>query len=338
VSAAAGAAPSVLEGAGLVKEFGGRGQGSVLALDGVDVSLAQGEFVAVVGESGSGKSTLGRVLMALLPPTEGQVRLNGRPVEPRTNRDRLDYWRTVQLVFQDPFGCLNPTKTIGQLLSRPFRNFFGRSRSAAQRDVIELLESVNLSPGTSFLHRYPHELSGGQRQRVVLARALAVEPSFIVADEPVSMLDVSVRAGILALMDSIRRDRDVGFLYITHDLVSAYQVADRIVVMYGGRVMEEGTAQDVVTSPQHPYTRLLLSAVPGSAQAKGQGPAAPAAARAAPAAADARQGCRFAGRCPLAMDVCWSTVPPLVNISARHVAWCHAVRPVPAEGPSGARA
>jgi peptide/nickel transport system ATP-binding protein len=325
MSAPAGTAPSVLEGAGLVKEFGGRGQGSVLALDGVDISLAQGEFVAVVGESGSGKSTLGRVLMALLAPTEGQVRLNGRPVAPRTNRDRLDYWRTVQLVFQDPFGCLNPTKTIGQLLSRPFRNFFGHSRSAVQRDVIELLESVNLSPGASFLHRYPHELSGGQRQRVVLARALAVEPSFIVADEPVSMLDVSVRAGILALMNAIRTDRHVGFLYITHDLVSAYQVADRIVVMYGGRVMEEGTAHDVVNSPRHPYTRLLLSAVPGSPQSQVPLPA-PAAVRAAQAVADPRQGCRFAGRCPLTMERCWSTVPPPVNISGQHVAWCHAVR------------
>jgi peptide/nickel transport system ATP-binding protein len=335
VSAPAGTVPSVLEGAGLVKEFGGRSQGSVLALDGVDISLAQGEFVAVVGESGSGKSTLGRVLMALLAPTEGEVRLNGRPVVPRSNRDRLDYWRTVQLVFQDPFGCLNPTKTIGQLLSRPFRNFFGRSRGEAQRDVIGLLESVNLSPGASFLHRYPHELSGGQRQRVVLARALAVQPSFIVADEPVSMLDVSVRAGILALMGAIRTDRHVGFLYITHDLVSAYQVADRIVVMYGGRVMEEGTAQDVVNSPHHPYTRLLLSAVPGSPQAQAALPA-PAAVGPAQAVADPRQGCRFAGRCPLTMDLCWSVVPPPVNISGQHVAWCHAV--VPVAGPAGREA
>jgi peptide/nickel transport system ATP-binding protein len=198
--------------------------------------------------------------------------------------------------------------------------------------VIELLESVNLSPGASFLHRYPHELSGGQRQRVVLARALAVEPSFIVADEPVSMLDVSVRAGILALMDSIRTDRHVGFLYITHDLVSAYQVADRIMVMYGGHVMEEGTAEDVVNSPRHPYTRLLLSAVPGSPQAQA---AAPTAVRAAPAVAGPRQGCRFAGRCPMTMDVCWSTVPPPVNISGQHVAWCHAVVPVPVAGAAG---
>lgn len=313
----------VLEARDLVKEFG-HAASALLAVDGVNLSLHRGEFVAVVGESGSGKSTLGRMLMALTPPTAGQVLLDGRPVAPRTTRQRLEYWRSVQLVFQDPFGCLNPTRTIGQLLSRPYRNFFGRSRRAAQAEVTGLLESVNLRPGSSFLHRYPHELSGGQRQRVVLARALAVEPSFIIADEPVSMLDVSVRAGILALMDSVRRSRNVGFLYITHDLVSAYQVADRIVVMYGGRVVEQGAAEDVVTSPQHPYTQLLLSAVPGSTPAAGRAKSA------GPGLAPERTGCIFAPRCPIAMEVCRSEPPPGVEGHPAHVAWCHALAHKPA--------
>jgi peptide/nickel transport system ATP-binding protein len=311
---------NVLKGLGLVKEFG-RGPSSVVAVDGVDISVQRGEFVAVVGESGSGKSTLGRLLMGLLSPTKGEICLDGRPVAPRTTRERLEYWRSVQLVFQDPFGCLNPMRTVGQLLGRPYRNFFGRSRRAVEQDVVQLLETVNLKPGTSFIHRYPHELSGGQRQRVVLARALAVEPTFIIADEPVSMLDVSVRAGILTLMDSIRTERHVGFLYITHDLVSAYQVADRIVVMYGGRVVEQGSAEQVVNSPGHPYTQLLLSAVPGSDQKR----AGPARAGASAAAVGGGIGCRFADRCPIAMDICRTTEPPAVHTEPQHVAWCHAV-------------
>lgn len=315
----------VLEGLGLVKEFGG-GAGAVVAVDGVSLSLRRGELVAVVGESGSGKSTLGRLLMALVAPTAGEIRLGGRLVAPRTTRQRLEYWRSVQLVFQDPFGCLNPTRTIGQLLSRPYRNFFGKSRRGAEAEVIELLESVNLTPGHTFVHRYPHELSGGQRQRVVLARALAVGPSFVIADEPVSMLDVSVRAGILALMESVRAARHVGFLYITHDLASAYQVAERTIVMYGGRVVEEGPTEEVVTSPGHPYTQLLLAAVPGSER--------PSAGREARGnehqdLAPSREGCIFADRCPLATEICWVENPPMVPITGQggpHRAWCHALQ------------
>lgn len=311
----------VLEGVGLVKQFG-HGPGAVVAVDGVSISLRRSEFIAVVGESGSGKSTLGRLLMALTPPSAGEVRLDGQPVGPRGTRQRLDYWRSVQLVFQDPFGCLNPTRTIGQLLSRPYRNFFGRSRRGAQSDVAQLLESVNLKPGHTFLHRYPHELSGGQRQRVVLARALAVEPSFIIADEPVSMLDVSVRAGILALMGSVRSARQVGFLYITHDLVSAYQVADRIVVMYGGRIVEQGPAADVVAAPGHPYTQLLLSAVPGLERPQAAKDLGRPGRQSLPVV---REGCNFADRCPLSTEVCRVEAPPPVCLGEDHMAWCHAL-------------
>lgn len=316
----------VLEAAGLVKEYG-HGTSAVRAVDKVDLSVRRGELVALVGESGSGKSTIGRVLMGLTPPTAGHVLLDGAPVPAHASRRRAQYWRSVQLVFQDPFGCLNPTRTIGQLLSRPYRNFFKMRGERARTEVVKLLESVNLRPGRSFVHHYPHELSGGQRQRVVLARALAVDPAFIIADEPVSMLDVSVRAGVLALIQSVRQARNVGVLYITHDLVSAHQVADRIVVLYGGRVVEEGPAEGIISSPQHPYTQLLLSSVPGARRATLSGRDS-----GRPLRAPSRNGCNFAPRCPLAMETCLTLAPPSVSLAPGHKAWCHAVAQARASG------
>jgi peptide/nickel transport system ATP-binding protein len=320
--------PLVLAGAGLVKEFPARrAAGAVVAIDGVDIEVRRGELVAVVGESGSGKSTLGRLLMGLTPPTAGQISLGDQVIEAGSAAAQREFWRSVQLVFQDPFGCLNPTRTVGQTLSRPYRNYLGRSRGDAASDVAALLESVRLTPGSSFLHRYPHELSGGQRQRVVLARALAVDPQFVIADEPVSMLDVSVRAGILALMASIQRERGVGFLYITHDLVSAHQIADRIVVMFGGRIVESGPADSVVRSPGHPYTRVLLEAIPGAGARPTEDPAA---ARPAGQERTARVGCPFAARCASATAECRTTAPPAAELSDGHIAWCfHPAQPVP---------
>ena len=316
-----GAAGSALEGVGLVKEFPARGQasGPIVALDGVDVSVSRGELVAVVGESGSGKSTLGRLLMSLTAPTAGEIRLNGQTINAHSAAARRNYWRSVQLVFQDPFGCLNPTRTILQTLARPYRNYLGRSHRAAQDDVCALLESVRLTPGQSFLHRYPHELSGGQRQRVVLARALSVDPQFVIADEPVSMLDVSVRAGILALMASVQKERNVGFLYITHDLVSAYQVADRIIVIFGGRIVEDGSADAVINRPSHPYTKVLLNAIP---RAGTRAPAGEQPGRLP--GRSARQGCPFAGRCRNTMDICRREAPPPVALGDSHTVWCFA--------------
>lgn len=330
----------VLSGAGLVKEFPARrASGPVVAVDGVDIEVRRGELVAVVGESGSGKSTLGRLLMALTPPTAGSVSLGDQVIQAGSGAAQREFWRSVQLVFQDPFGCLNPTRTIGQTLSRPYRNFLGRSRGDAAGDVRGLLESVRLTPGSSFLHRYPHELSGGQRQRVVLARALAVNPQFIVADEPVSMLDVSVRAGILALMAAIQRERGVGFLYITHDLVSAHQIADRIVVMFGGRIVESGPADSVVRSPGHPYTRVLLEAIPGAVARSGADGAAGSGAGGGGVAAGvvgegrtARAGCPFAARCASATEDCRTTAPPAAELSPAHTAWCfHPAQPEQAD-------
>jgi peptide/nickel transport system ATP-binding protein len=322
--------PAVLSGTGLVKEFPGRGGSSpVAAVDGVDIEVHRGELVAVVGESGSGKSTLGRLLLSLIAPTAGEIRLGGQPVRTRSAAKQREYWRSVQLVFQDPFSCLNPTRTVGQILSRPYRNFLGRSNRGANEDVCALLESVRLTPGRSFLERYPHELSGGQRQRIVLARALAVDPQFVIADEPVSMLDVSVRAGVLALMASIQRERGVGFLYITHDLISAHQIADRIVVMFGGRVVEDGPADAVVRSPGHPYTRILLDAIPGgsgSGASRVPGGAAGAAVVAGTASVgperSVRAGCPFAARCDRAADACRTAPPPRAELGSGHIAWC----------------
>ncbi|GAA0526535.1 ABC transporter ATP-binding protein [Paractinoplanes ferrugineus] len=240
----------------------------VRAVNDVSFDLPAGLITALVGESGSGKSTIARCLARLEAPTAGQVLLNGKDVL-RTERRGASraYRRTVQMVFQDPFGSLNPVHRIEHFLTRAL---VLHGRSAAPEALRELLTSVGLTE--DMLHSYPHELSGGQRQRVAIARALAVEPKLILADEPTSMLDVSVRVGVLNLMRRLRTDRDIAMLYITHDLGSARYLADTTMVMFAGEIVEGGDALAVMDAPAHPYTRLLLSAVPDPRRSSGYDP------------------------------------------------------------------
>ncbi|HEU5363060.1 MAG TPA: ABC transporter ATP-binding protein [Gaiellaceae bacterium] len=318
---------SVLEVRGLSKEFPAGGmlhRARLHAVDDVTFSLRPGRITALAGESGSGKSTVARLITRLYDQTAGDVLFEGRAVG-RRRREALRYRSQVQLIFQDPFGSLNPAKTVRHHLARPLRIHRLASRRDVRARVEELLETVGLVPPAAIADKYPHELSGGQRQRVAIARALAVEPRVVVADEPISMLDVSIRVGILNLMRDLK-DRGIAFLYVTHDLASARYVADDIIVMYAGQVVEQGPVDQVLASPLHPYTRLLIESVPD-----GHGGLAPIEARrgSAAAAVDPPPGCRFVERCPLAVPVCRERTPALVEARPGQAARCHVTAPAP---------
>jgi len=258
-----GAAP-LLEVRGLRKVFAGSGllrRGGHVALEDVSFEVRRGEAVALVGESGSGKSTIARLVARLDTPSGGELRLDGADVlarEPR--RASLAYRARVQLVFQDPFASLNPVHTVAHHLGRPLVRHGRAGGPGLRAKVLELLRTDGLEPAEELVDRLPHELSGGQRQRVAIARALAVEPDLLVADEPTSMLDVSIRTGVLNLLARLKRERGLAVLLITHDLASARYLADRIVVLHRGRIVEEGPSRQVVGAPAHPYTRALLAA------------------------------------------------------------------------------
>jgi peptide/nickel transport system ATP-binding protein len=291
-------------------------------------SLAGARVTALVGESGSGKSTLARVLARLLRPTSGQLLLEGRPVRP-SGRGRLEYARQVQMVLQDPFSSLNPVHDVRYHLARPLRVHDMQLPGTDLDEVIAgLLERVALTPADQFIRKYPHELSGGQRQRVAIARALAVRPRVLLADEPVSMLDVSIRLGVLNLLSDLSERERLAILYITHDIASARYLADTIAVMYAGQVVESGPAQTVTDEPAHPYTQLLLSAAPDPDRAGRDGLAlTPAHRRGAPPSLVAPpSGCRFHPRCPHAMAICADTPPPGFEVATGHVSacWLHA--------------
>jgi ABC-type glutathione transport system ATPase component len=256
---------TTLEARHLVKQYRlrqGWRTGSLRAVDDVSFTLDPGRTVALVGQSGSGKSTIAKLLLQLERPTSGEILLDGKPVERRgggLNR----YRRTVQMVFQDPFASLNPFHTIEHHLERPVRLHHSRlTKEEVHQRVLQLLERVRLTPAENVAARRPHELSGGQRQRVAIARALAPEPGILIADEPVSMLDVSIRLGVLNLLATLQREEDLGVLYITHDLATARHFSDEILVMYRGRIVERGTPDDVILNPQDEYTKTLAAAAP----------------------------------------------------------------------------
>ena len=299
----------------------------VHAVDDVSFELRPGTITALVGESGSGKSTVARLLAHLYEPSAGEVLFEGNDVtHVRRRRDVLRYRSQVQIIFQDPFGSLNPVKTVRHHVERPLRiHQIVPSRQVEQR-VHELLRTVGLVPPEDIAAKYPHELSGGQRQRVAIARALAVEPKVVLADEPISMLDVSIRIGILNLMSKLKEEHGIAFLYVTHDLASARYVADDILVMYAGQIVERGPIEDVLSAPLHPYTRLLLDAVPDPAT-KTEGQQIELRKGDASAAVDPGEGCRFRMRCPLAIDICSHTTPQLVEERPEHAARCHVTAP-----------
>ena len=295
----------------------------VHAVEDVSLSLPESGITAVVGESGSGKSTLARLLARLITPTSGQLFLDGAQT-PATSHGRREYARDVQLVLQDPFSSLNPVHNVRYHLARPLKiHGLGGQGASMEEAMTGLLERVSLTPAAQFLDKYPHELSGGQRQRVAIARALAVRPRVLLADEPVSMLDVSIRLGVLNLLGDLRERDRLGILYITHDIASARYLADVIMVMYAGQVVETGPAGLVTDEPAHPYTQLLLSAAPDpdrEAPVSLQGRGAP------PSLVTPPSGCRFHPRCPHAMAVCAETTPPETEVADGHrsACWLHA--------------
>jgi oligopeptide/dipeptide ABC transporter ATP-binding protein len=323
------AAPPLVEGRDLRKTFAVRrgwlGPAQALrAVDGVSLAIGAGETVALVGESGSGKSTLGRLLLGLTPPTAGEVRYEGRPLA-AVQKEGGESWRRfrreVQVVFQDSGSALNPRRTVGSSVEVPLRYGLGLDRTAARQEAAALFARVGLAPDV-YLERYPHELSGGQRQRVGIARAIASRPRFVVADEPVAALDVSVRAQILRLLRSIQAETGLSYLFITHDLGVVRAIARRVLIMYLGVVVESGPVEALFTDPGHPYTRALLAAtpVPDPQRRARRGPPLQGE---VPSPLDPPPGCRFHPRCPLAQEICRRETPPEVPFPDGVLAACH---------------
>jgi len=321
----------VLEAVEVTKHFAVRsavGARSVVrAVEGATLALHRGRVVALVGESGSGKTTVARLLAGFYAPTSGEIRLDGVPVRQRRGRVESGYHKDVQLIFQDPFGSLNPLHRVRHNLERPLRLHHGvRGKAELDRRVRELLERVALTPTEQFVDKFPHELSGGQRQRVVIARALAVEPKVLLGDEPISMLDVSIRLEMLNLLDRLRTEDGLALLYITHDIASARYLCDDIVVMYAGEMVEGGPKEQVIAAPQHPYTRLLVESSPdpgrGARDREALFDADADSLGEPPSLIDPPAGCRFHPRCPFAMDVCRTQAPPRTDLGEGRWARC----------------
>jgi oligopeptide/dipeptide ABC transporter ATP-binding protein len=300
----------------------------IRAVDGVSFAIRPGEVLALVGESGSGKTTTGNLLLGLLPPTEGKVVLEGRNLGELSGRDLARLRRNVQMIFQDPYESLNPRMRVVDIVAEPLRvhGVVHGAREAEPR-VREALEEAGLSPADAYMHRLPFELSGGQRQRVAIAAALALRPRLLVADEPVSMLDVSIRADILNLLRTLADEHDIAVLMITHDLSTVAAYADRIAVMYLGRIVEIGDARTVLADPQHPYTRALRSVVPVPDPAARRAPQVLTGETPDPSRIPS--GCRFHPRCPVAIDRCRTVDPELVQVGPDHAAACILVEPQP---------
>jgi oligopeptide transport system ATP-binding protein len=296
--------------------------GAVHAVDGVSLTIPRGKTVGLVGESGSGKSTIGRCLVRLYDPTAGHMYLDGQDLAAVSGGELRALRKRVQMIFQDPFASLDPRMTVGALIAEPMIIQRTGNRRAIRDRAEELLQTVGLN--ARFVDRYPHEFSGGQRQRIAVARAISVEPEFIIADEPVSALDVSIRAQILNLMAALQRKMGLTYLFVSHDLSVVRHVAQRTAVMYLGKLMEVGDGDDVYVDPLHPYSAALLSAVPiADPQVERQRKRIVLAGD-LPSAINIPSGCRFHTRCPLAQPICREQEPPLVDKTGRgHLAACH---------------
>jgi peptide/nickel transport system ATP-binding protein len=289
------------------------------AVDDVNFEIGRGEIVALVGESGSGKSTIARLLARVYKPTSGEIYFEGRPLSAlRTRKQRLGYASDVPMVFQDPYSSINPAYRVSHGIKRALRL---HRKGLGRPEVERVLGEVGLVPPGTMAGKFPHELSGGQRQRVGFAQALAFSPKLIIADEPVSMLDVSIRIGLLNLMSQLREREGVSILYITHDVASARYIADRVLVMYAGHLVEEGPVEDVIQRPKHPYTQLLLSAVPDPRAPLGVSDAADVGEP--PKVVNPREGCRFRPRCPYAIAECETVTPLLRPLGPGRLAACH---------------
>ncbi|HEX8921176.1 MAG TPA: oligopeptide/dipeptide ABC transporter ATP-binding protein [Pyrinomonadaceae bacterium] len=297
----------------------------VKAVDGVTIDIYPGETLGLVGESGCGKSTLGRAILRLTEPTSGQVLFRGEDLASLSQREMREHRKHLQMIFQDPYASLNPRMTVGQIIGEPIETFRLAEGRAAQQRVQELMETVGLSP--RFVKRYPHEFSGGQRQRIGIARALAVDPDFIVADEPISALDVSIQAQIMNLMERLQREKNLTYLFISHDLRAIRHVSDRVAVMYLGKLVEIADARVIYDEPLMPYTKALISAVPvpdPELEATRQRIVLEGD---VPSPINPPQGCRFHTRCPYAIQACKEVIPPLAEIKPNHFAACIRISP-----------
>lgn len=324
---------ALIEAQNVTKTFGGgffRRGNETVALENFSLRIdtEPPSITAIVGESGSGKTTLAQLLLGLQAPTDGQVLFEGKDLRKMSRREWREFRRTIQVIFQDPFEVYNPFYKVDHIFHVPLRKFkLARSRQEARERIVEALEAVGLVPEDT-LGRYPHQLSGGQRQRIMVARALLLRPRLIIADEPVSMVDASLRATILESLRRLTEDYGMSLIYITHDLTTAYQISDNILVLYRGSVREAGDVEQVVQEPKDPYTRLLVGSIPmpdpDHPWIEEQG------ASEIGRRADIRVSCKFADRCPYAMEMCLDQRPPLYQVDEHRVAACYLYRDTPA--------